>query len=263
MRRPVSILALLLLALGATTAHANEACTSAPHSPFIDTRRSSVHARSMDCLYWYRVTTGTGVDTFTPRGTVTRDQMASFVVRVIAAAGRPPPPPGDVFKDLARNVHRRPIERLRAAELVHGIATDRYGPKLEVPRGQMAAFLVRTWRYVTHQAFPPARDAFEDDDGHRFEGDINVAYALGLAKGRSSGEFDPDGLTSRAEMASFLTRLIERLTLDSHLSPRAAGFESRVRVLPRSLERLNGRLLLANGLPRRVRRAPALGAHPS
>jgi hypothetical protein len=51
-------------------------------------------------------------------------------------------------------------------------------------------------------------DFFSDDDGHPFEADINRLAAAGITSGCGADEFCPDGLVSRGQMASFLSRVL-------------------------------------------------------
>ena len=79
---------------------------------------------------------------YCPHNTVTRGQMAAFLVR---AFGLPPGPPAG-FTDVATdNVFATHIDALAAAGVTAGCATqpDRYCPNKPVTRAQMATFLAR------------------------------------------------------------------------------------------------------------------------
>ena len=78
---------------------------------------------------------------FCPEGTVTRDQMAAFLVR----AFKLPPVGGSSFVDVAGNVLAPEIEALAAAGVTRGCDAQgpRFCPGSPVSRGQMAAFLAR------------------------------------------------------------------------------------------------------------------------
>ena len=79
---------------------------------------------------------------YCPNDSVTRGQMAAFLVR---ALDLPAGPPG-VFSDDNGSVYQTDIEALAAAGITRGCnppTNDRYCPANPVTRAQMAAFLVR------------------------------------------------------------------------------------------------------------------------
>lgn len=79
------------------------------------------------------------MDRFCPKATVTREQMASFLVSGLELA-----PSGiDPFTDDDSSVHEADINALAAAGVTGGCTTDRFCPKATVTREQMAAFLRR------------------------------------------------------------------------------------------------------------------------
>ena len=92
------------------------------------------------------VTKGCGTEPlrYCPGDSVTRDQMASFLVRAwdLAAA----PPAG--FVDVDGNFHQADIDALASAGITIGCGTDplRYCPAQPVTRGEMATFLIRALR---------------------------------------------------------------------------------------------------------------------
>ena len=78
---------------------------------------------------------------------------------------------------------------------------DAFCPEEPVTRGQMAAFLDRTF------GLPPAsKDWFADDDGSPFEDDINRLAAAGVTVGCDVARYCPDRVVRRDEMAAFLAR---------------------------------------------------------
>jgi len=96
------------------------------------------------------VTTGcsTSPPLYCPGGTVTRGQMAVFLLRGEHGAGYSPPAPTGIFADVPTNhPFAAFIERLASEGITSGCATGpaRYCPDSGVTRGQMAVFLVRTF----------------------------------------------------------------------------------------------------------------------
>ncbi len=143
-------------------------------------------------------------DRFCPDDRVTRGQMAAFLVRALSlpAADR------DWFVDDAGSIFEDDINRLAAAGITKGCnppANDRFCPDQEVTRAQMAAFLVRAYRYPD----PGAPDVFIDDDGSTFEHDIARLAAAGITKGcnpPTNDRYCPSDPVTRGQMAAFLFR---------------------------------------------------------
>ncbi len=86
------------------------------------------------------ITTGCTPTTYCPTASVTRAQMASFLVRAFDL----PATPVDFFTDDDGTTHEANINRLAAAAVTGGCGIpDSYCPTNNVTRGQMAAFLRR------------------------------------------------------------------------------------------------------------------------
>jgi hypothetical protein len=98
-----------------------------PPAGFTDTH-GNTHRVAIDCVVWHAVAQGTSATTYSPGATVTRAQMASFIGRLVEAAGATLPAGGGRFTDIAGNVHARNIERLAAAGIVQGVGGGRYAP---------------------------------------------------------------------------------------------------------------------------------------
>ncbi len=88
------------------------------------------------------LTSGCGGGLYCPLGTVTRGQMAAFLVRALdlTAGGSP-----DLFTDIAFNAFRTEINRLATAGITSGCGGGRYCPNLFVTREQMVALLYRAF----------------------------------------------------------------------------------------------------------------------
>jgi len=148
------------------------------------------------------ISNGCGGGLFCPSGTVSREQMASFLARALKL----PPPTRDHFSDDAGSIHEADINRVADAEITLGCTDDgRYCPKAPVTRAQMAAFLDRALR------LPDATgDWFRDDDGTLHEASINRVAAAGVTRGCAAGQFCPTASTTREQMAAFLHRALSR-----------------------------------------------------
>lgn len=126
------------------------------------------------------VTKGCGGGRYCPNATVTREQMAAFLVRgfELTATG------GVTFTDVpVTSPFATDINRLATAGITTGCAAGRYCPKASVPRNQMAAFLQRamgltpmtppppsTGNPTGHMPIPPAARMVDTSDPDRVVG---------------------------------------------------------------------------------------------
>jgi hypothetical protein len=126
------------------------------------------------------------------------------------------PDPG--FDDIARNTHRASIECIawyliaQGKGDIDGDGRDEYDPSGRVTRGQMASYLAHlaTDGGLRLPASPP--NAFRDDNGSVHERNINSLAALDLVEGVGGRRYEPRSPVTRAQMASFIARLHERVT---------------------------------------------------
>jgi subtilisin family serine protease len=107
------------------------------------------------------------------------------------------------FLDADGNKHEAAIEWLLAQGITAGCAPELFCPEGLVTRGQMASFLSRALDLP-----PTSTDYFGDDDGSTHEANINRLAAAGLTYGCGPDTYCPDGIVSRAQMASFLSRAL-------------------------------------------------------
>ncbi len=178
---------------------------------FADVAEDGTHEDAIDCVVWWQVASGETVDRFVPDNHTSRAQLASFLVRLLDRSGDPlPPATADHFDDDEGSVHESAIDALAEADLVHGTSPRRYSPGSPVTRGQMASFLVAVAEHRTGETLPRGGDHFDDDDGSVHEAAIDAAVEAGIATGYGDGTFRPEAPVTRAEMASFLARVLDR-----------------------------------------------------
>ena len=142
---------------------------------------------------------------FCPDHTVTRAQMAAFLVRALDLG----PSSRDYFIDDAASIFEDDINRLAQTGITRGCnppANDRFCPSHPVTRAQMASFLVRAFGYTDDGG----GDRFDDDDGLIHERDIDRLAKAGVTAGCGPRRFCPLRPVTRAEMAAFLTRALGR-----------------------------------------------------
>ncbi len=176
-----------------------------PGGTFVDDN-DSVHEASIEALAVEGITNGCKPDErlYCPRDPVTREQMATFLVRALElpdAAG------GDVFVDVS-GVHASNINALYAAAITRGChkGVEYFCPRDPVTREQMATFLVRALELPE----AAAGGVFRDVSGVHTS-NINALYAAGITKGCHKGAeyFCPRDPVTREQMATFLGRSLD------------------------------------------------------
>lgn len=115
---------------------------------FSDVSVNNVHREAINKLARAGIVQGHGT-TYAPNRVVTRDQMASFLVRAYDHAqsqvGRQSLPPAiRQFADTAGNTHEPNINKAAAAGFAAGVTSTTYAPRQGVRRDQMATFVIRT-----------------------------------------------------------------------------------------------------------------------
>ena len=140
---------------------------------------------------------------FCPDRTVTREQMAAFLVRALDL----PPSTRNRFRDDDGSIFEQDIEALAAAGITKGCnppANDRFCPGAPVTREQMAAFLVRAYGLSNSSSNP-----FRDLGSSAFRAEIRALAAAGVTRGcnpPANDRFCPREPVPREQMAAFLRR---------------------------------------------------------
>lgn len=192
---------------------ATSACPdSIPDRGYADVDGANSHRSAINCVTWWEITSGSGFGTYEPAVEVRREQMATFLARLVEAVGGNLETYGrSDFEDVRYdNPHRDNIARLADVRLVQGTSPGYFSPGATVNRAQMATFLVRAAEYARNEALPVGGDAFDDDNGNPHEVNINKAAAVGFATGAGGRAYNPSGLVRRDQMATFMARVLNR-----------------------------------------------------
>lgn len=174
-------------------------CDPSPDTPFQDVCSDNVHAQDIGRLADAELTAGCDDHRFCPHAPVTRQQMASFLIRALDLSGSDTFPFRDVSQD---NVHHRNIARLAAEDITRGCTSELYCPDDVVTRAQMASFLVRALQ-LSDADEPTFRDV---PSKHVHARDISALAAAGVTRGCGEDVYCPEQHVTRAQMASFLVR---------------------------------------------------------
>ncbi len=154
------------------------------------------------------ITSGCGNDNYCPTSQVTRAQMAVFLERGINGSDFiPPAATGNAFLDVgAGDFAANFIEQLASDGITVGCGNNNYCPTAEITRDQMAVFLLRA-KHGSSYSPPPATGIFADvDQGHWAVHWIEQLAAEGITAGCGGGNYCPNAIVTRDQMAVFLVR---------------------------------------------------------
>lgn len=194
-----------------------------PPAPFTDIA-GNTHEATIQCIVWYGLTRGTTDTTYSPAQSVTRDQMASFIARMMEAAGVEFGAATDQgFTDIAGNVHADRINQLASVGVVLGTTPTTYSPRQEVRRDQMASFLIRAYEVVNGQDLERQATTFTDIAGNVHQANIEKAATAGFALGTTASTYSPENSVRRDQMGSFLARVLQRGMTDGHVALPGGG----------------------------------------
>ena len=164
--------------------------------------------RFVETIFHNAVTSGCGAGTYCPEESVTRAQMAVFLLMAEhGPAYVPPASTGTVFSDVPVDHWAGDyIEALATEGVTSGCGGGAYCPDSPINRGQMAVFLM----VAEHGAawVPPAATGTVFTDvpvDHWAAAYIEALASEGVTSGCGGGAYCPDGPVSRGQMAVFLT----------------------------------------------------------
>ena len=153
----------------------------------------------------------TGPVRYCPEGTVTRAQMAIFLLRGIHNSSYNPPAVGVTtgFGDVATTYWAASwVKQLAAEGITGGCGSGNYCPEGPVTRAQMAVFLLRAKHGSSYA--PPgigAGSGFTDVPPTYWAAAwIKQLAAEGITGGCGTGTYCPESSVTRAQMAVFLVR---------------------------------------------------------
>ncbi len=194
-------------------------CTQPAPAVFADAPVGYWAQREIEGIYAAGVTTGCNTNPlrFCPDNTITRSEMAAFLIRASSAPGYTPPAPNcqaPIFADVPCTQWAAAwIEEIYRRGITTGCAANplRYCPDNQVINAEMAAFLLRSKEGTSY--VPPACT------GAGPFLDVNCAYwdaaqiaevsRRGIMTGCGGGNFCPGNPLTRAQMAGYLARTFD------------------------------------------------------
>ena len=183
---------------------------------FPDVPTSNQFYAFIENLFHNGVTGGCSGGGYCPDNSVTRAQMAVFLMKSkLGSPETPPPATGTVFADVPVSNPFAPwIEQLAAFGITGGCGGGNYCPNNPVTRAQMAVFLLKSQHGSAYMP-PPCTGVFPDVEctpTPAFAVDwIEQLHAEGITSGCGGGNYCPNSPNTRGQMAVFLVRTFELL----------------------------------------------------
>jgi streptogramin lyase len=178
---------------------------------FADVPATNADYVYVEDLFHNGITGGCSGGNYCPTASVSRAQMAVFLMKSkLGALETPPPATGTVFNDVPSSNPFAPfIEQLAGFEISGGCGGGDYCPDNPVTRAQMAVFLLKA-EHGSAYAPPPCTGIFSD-----VECSPTPAFAVnwieqlsreGITSGCGSGNYCPGAPNTRGQMAVFLVK---------------------------------------------------------
>ncbi len=178
---------------------------------FLDVPQANMFHPFVEKLIRDGVSNGCGGGNFCPSSSITRAQMAVFLLRSEhGPAYAPPPATGTVFADVPAGAFAASwIERLYAEGVTGGCGTNplRFCPNDSVSRAQMAVLLLRGEHGSSYTPPPATGTVFADVPASAFAAAwIERLYAEGISGGCGTNplRYCPGASITRGQMAVFL-----------------------------------------------------------
>ena len=161
---------------------------------------------------------------YRPERSVTRDQMAAYISRGLAGGDEnvPEGPAQPTFTDVPPNYWAYDyVEHCAEQAVVEGLSPRYYRPGLSIDRAQMAVYIARALVAPEGEAgladyvpadprnFPDVPDTGYGDDGAEpYWAYTHIEYCVehGVVQGYLDGNYHPDEVVTRAQMAIYVAR---------------------------------------------------------
>jgi hypothetical protein len=175
---------------------------------FADTPPSNPFFDFVETIARNQISNGCGGGNYCPSAGVTRAQMAVFLLKSkYGSSYTPPPASGTMFSDVHANAFAAAwIEKLATDGITGGCGGGKYCPNAVVTRAQMAVFLMRA-KHDPGYAPPPPVGIFADLSlTDPFTPWVEELYNENVTAGCGNGDYCPNAVNTRAQMAAFLVR---------------------------------------------------------
>jgi glucose/arabinose dehydrogenase len=174
---------------------------------FLDVPQANPFHGDVEKIFRLAITAGCGGGNYCPSSSVTREQMAVFLLKSEHGSAYQPPACTGVFGDVpCPSQYANWIERLFAEGITAGCGGGDYCPTMPVLRQQMAVFLLKTEHGPSY--VPPACTGIFTDVPcpSQYANWIEQLHNEGVTAGCGGGDYCPTAPVQRGQMATFLVR---------------------------------------------------------
>ena len=178
---------------------------------FNDVATDNQFYKYIETIFHNGITGGCADGGYCPANTVTRAQMAVFLLKAkLGSAYTPPACTGMVFGDVpcTGGIFDAWIEDLASRSITGGCGGGNFCPTNPVTRAQMATFLLKASLGAPYMPPPCTGTVFTDVPctGGIFDPWIEDLANKGITGGCGGGDYCPNNPNSRGQMAVFLTK---------------------------------------------------------
>ena len=172
-----------------------------PVEPFVDVSKSDYF---YDAVMWAvekNITTGDGINTFSPNKSCTRAQMVTFLWR---AAGSPAATGNNPFTDVAAGEYYTDAVLWAVSKgITNGTGDGTFSPNATVSRGQTVTFL---YRYAGSPSVDAGNSFNDVASTDYFASAVQWAVANGITYGDGVNTFSPAKDCTRGQIVTFMYR---------------------------------------------------------
>jgi glucose/arabinose dehydrogenase len=174
---------------------------------FLDVPQANPFHDDVEAIFRLAITAGCGGGNYCPASSVTRQQMAVFLLKAEHGSAYGPPACTGIFADVpCPSQYANWIERLFAEGITAGCGGGDYCPAAPVARQQMAVFLLKT-QHGSSYAPPACTGVFGDVPcPSQYANWIEQLAHEGVTAGCGGGNYCPGSPVQRGQMATFLVR---------------------------------------------------------
>ena len=177
---------------------------------FTDVGLTDPNLDAINLMRQYGITSGclASPARYCPNDSVTRGQMAVFIVRSVMGGDNFTYNSLPYFTDVpANHIFFQWIQKLKELGITAGCSTTQFCPDSSITQGQMAVFVVKG-RYgsTVNFSYPPAPYFTDVPSTHGFFPWIQKMRQTGISTGCSPTLFCPDSVVTRGQMAGLIIK---------------------------------------------------------
>ena len=181
--------------------------TEGKENPFVDVKSSEYYYEPVLWAVEQGITGGTSATTFSPNNPCTRAQVVTFLHRMVAS-----PEPAAItnpFTDVKTGVYYyKPVMWAVGSNITGGTSATTFSPDATCTRGQVVTFL---WRCAGQPEPKSDKCDFTDisSDSYYYKA-VLWAVEEGITGGTSKTTFSPNNPCTRAQVVTFMYRMINK-----------------------------------------------------